>query len=70
MMISAAVGMSSVMTALAQPNQSAVLAGLLRIVQSWTWLKDAAPAMTPTDSTMTTSRPLESRSVRLGLVIE
>src|SRR5436853_4042580 len=68
MMIKAAVGISSVMTALAQPNQPAVWAGLLCMVQSWTWLKEAAPAIRPTDSTMPTRRPSVSRSAqRIGV---
>src|SRR5262245_57253050 len=65
MMIRAAVGISSVMTALAQPNQPAVPAGLLCMVQSWTWVKDAAPAITPTDSTMATSGPSVRRAATL-----
>src|SRR5437764_1059440 len=66
MMISAAVGISSVMTALAQPNQPAVPAGLLCMVQSWTWLKEAAPAIRPPDRTMVTRRP---SGCRAGLAV-
>ena len=50
----AAVGVSSEMTALAQPNQVPVPGGALRMVQSWTWVKDAAPAMPAMASRMRT----------------
>src|SRR3954463_5137289 len=46
--------MSSETMALAQPNQSPVPAGELCMVQSWTWRKEAAPAMPATASMMTT----------------
>ena len=59
----AAAGTSSVMTALAQPNQDPVPAGALRIVQSWTWVKDAAPAMPATNSKMRTWTMDSARSV-------
>ena len=59
----AAAGTSSVMTALAQPNQEPVPAGALRIVQSWTWVKDAAPAMPATNSKMRTWTTDSARSV-------
>src|SRR5690242_5181938 len=67
MMISAAVGMSSVMTALAQPNQPAVPVGLLCMVQSWTWWNEADAAIRPTASTMSTSSPSVARCTREGL---
>ena len=65
-MIKAAVGISSVMTALAQPNQPAVPVGLLCMLQSWTWLNDAAPAIRPTDRTISTSSPSVARWARPG----
>src|SRR3954469_25834057 len=70
MMIRAAVGMSAVMTALAQPNQSAVRLGLLCMVQSWTCRNEAAPAIRPTASTIATSRLLVARSVRVGVGVD
>ena len=59
----AAAGMSSVMTALAQPNQDPVPGGALRMVQSWTWVKDAAPAMPAMASRMRTWTMVSARSV-------
>src|SRR5689334_20232817 len=67
-----AVGISSLMTALAQPNQSGVSAGLLSIVQSWTWVNEAAPAIRPTAVTMSTRTPVwmmsALRRLRAGLL--
>ncbi len=61
----AAVGVSSEMTALAQPNQVPVPGGALRMVQSWTWVKDAAPAIPAMASRMRTWMVVSVRSVRV-----
>src|SRR3954451_12509474 len=50
------------MAALAQPNHSGVPVGLLRMVQSWTWVKEAAPAIPPTASRIATRATPSTRS--------
>jgi hypothetical protein len=42
------------MTAFAHPNHPGVPVGLFAIVQSWTWVKLAAPADTPTTTRIST----------------
>ena len=53
--------------ALAQPNQFPVPAGLLCMVQSWTWVKDAAPAMPATASMMTACTTDSPRRAGVGV---
>src|SRR5262245_46692835 len=60
-------GTRSEMTALAQPNQSPVPVGLLAMVQSWTWVKEAAAAMAPMASRIRTSMTPSNRSPAVGL---
>ena len=60
--IPAAVGVSSEMMALAQPNQLPVPGGALRMVQSWTWVNEAAPAMPAMISRIRTWRMASARS--------
>src|SRR4029079_17132276 len=64
-----AVGTSSVMTALAQPNQSPVPVGELSIVQSWTWVNDAAPAKAATTSRIRTRTTPSKRSPPVGRLV-
>jgi hypothetical protein len=53
------------MMALAQPNQLPVPGGALRMVQSWTWVNEAAPAMPAMISKMRTWTVASARSGRV-----
>src|SRR5512142_2273524 len=59
-----AVGTSSEMTALAQPNHSGVLNGELSRVQVLTWVNEAAPANPATTSRISTRTAFSARSPR------